>query len=234
MVDNLDPFEIILGTLDKNVTGLERQSRLIKPEVDSFRTDGLGFNPGDISPSNTVNSALAEYTPEAISAGPTDITPINSFIDDCLAEAVAGFRRYANNILNTMEDGIDLIDAILALAENLLMKQLQKIWKLVNSIQSLISASDLQITCITSKDDLGEYTAQVQNIQDRMDQVIDDLFLADDGSFDEDRLVTGFNVDLGNNLKAYKARSDELQNEIQVNIEDTANIPTTINPRNRF
>ncbi len=233
MVDNLDPYEILLSTLDKNVTGLERQSRLIKPQITSFRTDGLGFTE-DISPINTVNAAMDEYTPEAIKAGPTDIEPINEFINDCLAEAVAGFRRYINNILNTIEDGIDLIDAILALAENLLMKQIAKITKLVNSIQSLISAADTQINCITSLDDIGKYTAQVELIENRMDDVIDDLYLADDGSFDEDRLMTGFNVDLKNNIKAFDARSIELQAEIQDNITETVNIPTTINPRNRF
>ena len=231
---SLDPFEIILGQLDKNVGSLETQSRLIHPLVEQYRADGLGFNPANISPSSQVNAAMADFTPDAIGAGTTDIEPINEFIDDCLAEAAAGIRRYIKDILQNIEDGIDLIASILALAENLLMKLLQRIWKLVDSIQSLINSLDIKITCITSKDDTGKYTAQVQAIEDRMDVVIDDLYLADDGSFDNDRMMTGFNNDLQSNLNSYKSRSDDLQSEIGDNIETTVNIPTTVNPANRF
>ena len=187
-----------------------------------------------ISPTSQVNAAMADFTPDAIGAGVTDIAPINEFIDDCLAEGVAGIRRYVADILENVEDGIDLIDSILALAENLLMKQLQKIWKLVDSIQSLISSLDIKITCITSKDDTGKYTAQVQAIQNRMDTVIDDLYLADDGSFDNDRMMDGFDNDLQVNLNTYKSASDSLQSNIADNIETTVNIPTTVNPSSRF
>ena len=114
------------------------------------------------------------------------------------------------------------------------MKLLQRIWKLVDSIQSLINSLDIKITCITSKDDTGKYTAQVQAIEDRMDVVIDDLYLADDGSFDNDRMMDGFNNDLKVNLDSYKSRSNDLQSEIGDNIETTVNIPTTVNPANRF
>jgi hypothetical protein len=231
---SLDPFEIILDQLDKNVGSLENQSRLIQPLVSEFRSDGIAFNPASISPTSQVNAAMADFTPDAIGAGVSDIEPINEFVDDCLAEAVAGIRRYIADILENMEDGIDLIDSILALAENLLMKQLQNIWKLVDSIQSLISSLDIKITCITSKDETGKYTAQVEAIENRMDTVIDDLYLADDGSFDNDKMMTGFNNDLQVNLDSYKSRSDHVQSQIADNIETTVNIPTTVNPSSRF
>jgi hypothetical protein len=231
---SLDPYEIILGELDKNVGSLENQSRLIQPLVDEYRSEGITFNPGDISPSVQVENAMADFTPEAIGAGPTDIEPINEFIDDCLAEGIAGIKRYIRDLLENIENGIDLIQSILDLAENLLMKLLQRIWKLVNSIQSLINALDTKITCITSKAGGAPYLGQVQDIQDRMDVVIDDLYLSDDGSFDNDRLMTGFDNDLQSNLNRYKNRSDDLQGEIEDNIETTVNIPTTVNPVNRF
>jgi hypothetical protein len=136
----LDPFEIIIGQLDKNIASLENQSSLIQPVVDSFRADGLAFNPSNISPGATVDAAMAAYTPDAIGAGTTDIEPINEFIDDCYNQAFAGIKRYIDSLLQNLEDGIDLISEILALAENLLMKALQRIWKLVESIASLISS----------------------------------------------------------------------------------------------
>ena len=192
------------------------------------------FDPADISPTSQVNAAMDDFTPDAIGAGVSDIAPVNEFVDDCLAEAIAGIKRYVADILENMEDGIDLIPSILELAENLLMKQLQKIWKLVDSIQSLISSLDIKITCITSKDDTGKYAAQVQDIQNRMDTVIDELYLADDGSFDQDKLMDGFDNDLQVNLNTYKSRSDHVQSQITDNIETTVNIPTTVNPSSRF
>jgi hypothetical protein len=231
---SLDPFEILLGDLNKNVSVLENQSRLIQPFVSKFRSEGLGFNPADISPASEVESAMADFTPEAIGAGKSDIEPINEFVDDCLAAALAGIKRYVREILKNIEDGIDLIQSILDLPESILMKQLQKIWRLCSDIKSLISSLDIKITCITSKDDTGKYTQQVEDIQNRIDTVIDDLYLADDGSFDDEKLMTGFDNDLKVNMITYKSRADSLQNEINENIETTVNVPTTLNPKNRF
>jgi hypothetical protein len=92
----------------------------------------------------------------------------------------------------------------------------------------------LSITCITSKDEAGKYTAQVEALEARMDTVVDDLYLSDEGSFDADILMTGFNSDLKTNLIKFKTRSDALQVDIQENVETTVNIPTTVNPANRF
>lgn len=231
MAGTVNPFETILGTLDKNVGVLESKSSSIKPSVDTFRSDALGFNPFDISSSEVVDTAMNAWTPDVIGAGVTDIEPINQFADDCLAEALAGIRRYLKDILGNIESGVDLIEDI---PERFLMKLLQKIKSLVADISNVISACDIKIECITSKDEAGYYTGRVQEIQDRINVVIDDLYLADNGSFDIDKLTTGVDGDLTNNLKAFKDRSDELQSEVQDNITTTVNLPTTVNPSNRF
>lgn len=227
----LNPFETLLDGLDKKVGVLERQSDSIKPEVDSFRNDALGFDPNDINSAATVNAAMAAWTPESIGAGTTDIEPINEFIDDCLADALAGINRYLKNILGNIEDGVDQVQD---LAEKPLWQLLQKIKTLVADINRLISALDIKITCITSNDDLGQYTTQVEAIQDRIDTVIDDLYLTEDGNFDVDTLTNGINANLADNMKTFNNRSEVLEQEIQDNVSTTVNLPTTLNPRNRF
>jgi hypothetical protein len=227
----IDPFQTILDGLDKKVGVLERQSNSIKPEVDSFRNDALGFDPGDINSSATVNAAMAAWTPESIGAGVTDIAPINDFVEDCLADALAGISRYLKNILGNVEEGVD---AVTDLAEKPLWQALQRIWTLVADINRLISALDIKISCVTNNDDLGDYTGQIEAIQDRIDTVIGDLYLADDGSFDVDTITTGINSQLADNMKAFTDRSTQLQEEIRTNVETTVNLPTTLNPRNRF
>ena len=230
----LDPFQTVLGALDTKVKSLENQSRRILPFVTSFRQQGNSFDENNISDSNVVDAALADFTKEAMCASQTDLQPINDFAEDCLNEALRGVRRYLKDILGNVEDGIDLIQSLSNLPENALMKLLQKVWRLCNDIGSLISALDIKITCITSKDDLGDYTDQVDDIQSRINTVTDDLYLDADGSFNQNKLMTGFNSSLAANLNAYKSRSDSLQSEIQDDIDATLNIPSTVNPRNRF
>ena len=71
-------------------------------------------------------------------------------------------------------------------------------------------------------------------MEQRVNTVQDDLYLADDGSFDSDRLMTGINQDLYYNLDAYKQRSDRLQVEIQDDVDDVINLPATVNPKRNY
>ena len=232
--NNLDPFQIILDALDKTVGTLEKQSRTILPFVASFREQGLAFLPENISPYSQIESALSAFTKEAICASKTDLEPINDFVEDCLNDALRGVLRYLRDILGNLEDAMDLIAEILALAEYLLMKLLQKLWKLGRDIYRLIGGIDGKIQCITSLDGTGKYAAQVDALEQRVDTVIDDLYLAEDGSFDHDRLMTGFNADLKTNLDAYKNRSDALQLEIQADVDEVVNFPATVNPKSKY
>ncbi len=230
----LDPFQIILDNIDRTTTTLERQARDILPDVTDFRNEGEGFIEGDISPSETVDNAMTAFTKEAICASKTDLEPINQFIEDCLNDALRGVRQYLNEILGNVEDGIDLIEEILALPEKNLMQLLQKIWKLCDNIANLVSGIDGKLQCIISLDQSGQYTDQVTTIQNRVDTVIDDLYLADDGSFDHERLTTGFNEDLRTNLDKYYNRSVDLQQEINDDVDETIQLASTVNPRSKF
>lgn len=230
----LDPFQIVIDSTSSKINSLEKQSNLIVPEVTSFRTEGLGFNPANISPTATVNSAMNDFTADAICAGSSDLDPINQFTGDCLNEALAGVRRYTQDILGNIEDGIDLISSILALPENTLMKQIQKLKNLTSNISALINSIDLKIECITSLDESGVYTSQIQDLQDRVTAVTDALYLDADGSFNADLLMDGFEADLKTNVVIYQNRATALQGEIEEGIETTLKIPATINPRSRF
>ena len=232
--NTLDPFQLILDAVDKTVGTLEKQSRTILPFVQDFRDQGSAFDPNDISDSTDVDNALKAFTKEAICASKTDLGPINDFVEDCLNDALRGVLRYLADVLGNIEDGIDLISEILALPESLLMKLLQKIWKLCRDINRLFGAIDGKLQCITSLDQSGQYTAQVDALQQRVSTVQDDLYLADDGSFDHERLMTGFEQDLFNNLDAYKKRSDALQSEIEADVGDVINLPSTVNPKGKF
>ena len=233
--NTLNPYQILLDKTDRNIGTLETQASSILVYVNSFRGQGLGFNDGNLSPISVVNSALNEFTKEAICASKTDLAPIDRFIEDCLNDILAAVKKYLNDILGNIEDGIDLISDLLALAESLLMKLLQKIWKLCRDIRNLIAGLDRKLQCVVTADTQGVYSSQVVALETRIDTVIDDLYLADDGSFDHERLMTGFSSGLTTNLNLYKARSDELQLEIQADVDDIlGDDSNTTNPKTKY
>jgi hypothetical protein len=82
-------------------------------------------------------------------------------------------------------------------------------------------------------DKLGVYTAQVTALEARIDAVTSQLYLDDDGSFNHTKLMTGFSSGLQSNLNSFKARSDELQQEIRDDVDDVIGFTTT-NPRSKY
>lgn len=231
---SLDPLQIIIDATEKRIETLELQSSSIKPYVDSFRSIGEEFDPNNISNSSVVNSALDEFTAEAICAGSTSLAPINDLVADCLNEASRGVSQYLNDILKNIEEGIDFIQDILDLPESSLFKLLQKIWNLTNNIYDLVNGIDYKLQCVSISENASEYEDQTQALEARVNTVINDLYLDEDGSFDVDTLIDGFNSNLKNNIKSYKKRSDNLQSEIQDNVSNTIDLTATVNPRRFF
>jgi hypothetical protein len=133
-----------------------------------------------------------------------------------------------------MEDGIDLIADVLALPESTLMKQFQKLWKLCDNITGLIGSLDKKIQCVSLSDQADKYAAQIDALNGRVTQVTGDLKLADDGSFDPDTLMSGFQSELKDNINSYKTRSDNLQKEIQDNVANTVDTATTTTPKRYY
>jgi hypothetical protein len=230
----LDPYQNILDSVDKATSTLELQSKEILPDVNIFTGLGDAFPPSSISPSNVVNDALDQMTADALCAGATDLAPINNLAEDCLNLALSGVRKYLNDMLQNMEDGIDLIADVLALPESTLMKQFQKLWKLCDNITGLIGSLDKKIQCVSLSDQADKYAAQIDALNGRVTQVTGDLKLADDGSFDPDTLMSGFQSELKDNINSYKTRSDNLQKEIQDNVANTVDTATTTTPKRYY
>jgi len=231
--NSIDPLQNIIDTSTGEIDTLEAQARGITPYVDDFRSQGTGFDPNSISPSSTINTALNALTSEVLCASVSDIEPINDLVGDCLSIALANIKKYANNVLNNIEDGLDAISEILALPESDLMKALQKIWGLTSEISDLIAAINKKLQCVSLSQQASEYADQIQLLQDRVTTVTDDLYLAEDGSFDEDILMTGFDTALKDNIKSFKAKSEIVQKEINETI-NAATGSSTKNPKRYF
>ncbi len=228
----LDPFQNILDSANKATDTLENQAKGIVPDIDLF--DNLASSITEISPTATVNNALSKMTADALCAGTTNLAPINDLAEDCLNESLKGVKKYINDMLGNIEDGIDLIAEILALPENALMKQFQKLWKLCDSIGGLVNGIDTKIQCIALSEQAVEYQDQIDYLQDRVSTVTDDLKLADDGSFDPDILMADLDSDLKDNVNLFKERSDTVQTDITDGIASTVDLGATLNPKRKF
>jgi hypothetical protein len=231
--NTLNPYLNIINSINYAVSTLELQSSSIVPFVNQFRLTGSVFNPSNVSPTNILDNALNQFTADAICAGSTDIGPLNELESSCLNLARTGITKYVNNILQNVEDGIDLITDIVNLPEYLLMKSLQKIWKLCQNIEGLIASIDKKVECISLSSQASNYESQINDLNDRINSVIGDLYLNDKGQFDPDTLMTGFNSDLKNNINSFKTRSDNIQSDIKTNISNV-NVSSLVNPKTYF
>ena len=136
--NTLDPFQTLLDKTDRGINTLEKEYANIITYVDSFRNTGFAFDPAQISNKSDVMAALNEFTDDAICASKTNLAPIDRFTEDCLNDILQQVKKYLNRILENVEDGIDLINDIIALPESTLIKLFQKIWKLCNAMSCII------------------------------------------------------------------------------------------------
>jgi hypothetical protein len=223
----LDPYQSILDASNTAISTLERQRNIIKPFIDAFSV-AAGITPA--TPSGLFNAAVNQYTAEAICAASTDLAPINNFVGDCLNEAARAVKKFLRDILSIIQKGINLIGSLLGLPENFLLNLFQKIWSLVDGIKGLITGVDFKLKCVSP----ASYKDQVDDLNDRVNGVITDLKLGDDGSFDSDVLLDGVNEDLKNNIKSYETRAQNLRQEIIDNVTNTVDLTTTVNPKRFF
>lgn len=228
----LDPLQTILDSTNNAIGTLENQARSIKPDVTLF--DSIASSISVVSPVATFNNALTKLTAEALCASSTNLAPINDLEEACLNEALKGVKKYISNMLGNIEDGLDLVSEILALPENALMKQYQKLWKLCENIRGLVNGIDSKLQCVILADKTGEYTDQIEYSQDRVSSVIDDLKLGDDGGFDPDVLMDGLSSDLKTNMISYNTRANDLQTEILNDISSTVDLTASLNPKRKF
>lgn len=231
--NTLNPYQSIIDGINKGVTTLEKQASIIQPVIDEF-DDAADAITTPTLPS-ALNLALNKLTAEAICASSTDIEPLNNLSSDCLLEAAASIKRYSKNLLSNIEDGIGLIYDILTLPEGVLFTLFQKIWGLATDIKDLITALNNKIECISLSSSSEDYQSQIDDINDRINTVIDDLRLADDGSFDSDVFLSNLSDDLKDNIKLYESKATEVKDGIETSIKNaTINNNTTTNPRNYY
>ena len=226
----LDPYQSIINGLNKTSASLENAAAFMQPTVDLF--DAAADAITTPTPASTLNHALNQFTADAICASKTDLEPINQLTADCLYEATAAVKRYLKDITNILEEGTKLILDIMSLPEGLLFTYFQKVRGLTGDIKDLVTAVNFRIECVALK--TPDYEDQLFGIETRVNDVLDNLRLSSDGSFDSDIFCQNLSAGLKSNVQSYETRVDDLQAEITKNITDTVDLSAQVNPKGYF
>jgi len=226
----LDPYQSTINGLNKTMAALENAADFIQPTIDQFDAAVDAITTPTLP--SALNTALNQFTAEAICASKTDLEPINQFTADCLYEATAAVKRYLKDISSIMEEGTKLIVDIMTLPEGGLFTYFQKVRGLTTDIKDLVTAVNWRIECVALK--TPDYEDQILGIETRLNDVIDQLRLEPDGSFSVDAFCADLSTDLKANVEAYQTKVDNLQSEIEQTISDTIDLSVNVNPKRYF
>lgn len=229
--NTLDPYQSIIDGINKGVATLEKQAAIIQPIIDEFDAAADAITTPTLP--SALNVALNNLTADAICASTTDLEPLNDLTSDCLLEATAAIKRYSKNIFENLEEGTKLIVDIITLPEGGLFTLFQKTRGLATDVKDLVTALNNKIQCVSLSDSAVVYQEQIDDINSKMDDVIDNLRLSEDGSFDPDVFLSNLSTDLQDNVKAYGEKATQVKEEIEQSISNTIGSVTT-NPRNFF
>jgi hypothetical protein len=98
----------------------------------------------------------------------------------------------------------------------------------------LINSLDTNITCIANADDVGRYTGDIQAANDRIDAVVNDLAIDEQGNFSFDKLTTSINTGLKNNVKTVYDKTTIVAEESKNNIDTKIGTAGNVLPSNFF
>lgn len=229
---SLQSNDSILNKASSKVSDLEKQAASIRPTLNGFRNELLGFT--NISPTSVIDSALADFTADSICAGYDDMSGLEKLKAECLSDALNGIRGYLDDILQNLEDGMDLISSLLSLPEFNLMKVFQKLNRLMSLFGGLALSSDRKLTCIANNNPNPIQQSELQAMQDRVDAIVDEMPIGDDGKFSSDKLLQGCDPDLKVNMKSFETRSNALKGEIEANVTRKLSGLGNLNPKRYF
>lgn len=224
-----------LRELLQDVAALESARDDIKSVVNSFLNEALGYDTSALTdPADVANDVINNFTPDGLGCGTTGVPPVDDYIATCLYRLKSQIQRQISN-LNS--DAANVVTDLLSVAEATLFGLLQQVFGVFEQygLNDLINALDGRITCITSADDLGTYTSDISDINDRIDAVIADLPVDNDGNFDYNDLTSGLDSGLVDNLDIFKAQSESSIASSTANLQAELNkISGSVNPTNFF
>ena len=220
--------------LESDVAALESYRDVIEQRANDWINDAFAFDTGQLSdPFDMAQETANTMTTTNLGCDEDQVPQVQDYIQDCLNK----IRGEVNKKIKNIEfDSAGLAQTMAALAERFLCASLADLIAFLNkySLNRLLDAINRNMTCITSSGDSAKYAADIDDMNMRIDQVIDDLPIDESGNFDFDKLTTGLDSGLKDNLEIFKNQNDTMITNSRKNMQDKLEGIGDFNPASRF
>lgn len=202
-----DIEDTVLGTLDE-----------VKDQIEAF-TD-TPTSPQDLT------DALVNITEDAIDAGLSDMSIINNFVGSCLDDVINKVDEFRDSILDAVGSLFDDIPTLNSLVEKAIGQTMAGLKGLITGfkIPDILSELDRLLACLSDQPDLAECLSGLQVKSDRINSVLSNLNLSDDGMFDQSSFLgtmPGVDDLLKNNINTITDKMDIVEVSVLSNIDTT-------------
>ena len=232
---SLDPCEDLNAYVNEKTHALEQAGVKLKQTINTLRNTMKAYlQPPSLQ--SAIDDAIALATVDDINAGTTAITQIKNFSGTCLDPIYNNVRSYSLDLDGEITDAIDDLTSFIALPEVNLLKPLRAVTGALGQayLESIIAELDEKLGCLAEQgSELGVCLSMVDNFNDRIDDVLRYLGLADDASWDLDYFISSFDIsinpDVLTNMKSLDVHMDDLTTQATANIKSVLGDSNVLN-----
>ena len=199
------PCSILNDLAEEKISNLEdiRDSAL---NVLNDTSDDVKNYIDTITGASAMQSALDDLTTDAIGVESDTRELAERFAGSCLDSVVNGVQDVIDTLGTAIGDAFDTVASLSALPEKALSQAIASILTNMDNYNfpDYIDELDGLLGCMSDQTDLAECQSLISSYTDRINQVIDDLYLGDDNVFSVDSYlvnIPGANSNLVRNLK---------------------------------
>jgi len=220
--------------LESDVAALESYRDVLEKQAYDWINDALGFDLSSTTdPSDMLIDVVENMTTTNLGCDKDQVPLVQDYIQDCLNKIRSEVIR---KIKNLDRDTSGVAQALLSVAESFLCSSLSDLIALFErySLNRLLDAININMNCITSSEDAYKYVAEIDDMNQRIDQVIDDLPIDSEGNFDFNILTEDLDPALTENLNIYKTQTDSILSASRENMQKELDVAGDFNPASRF
>jgi hypothetical protein len=220
--------------LESDVAALESYRDVLEKQAYEWINDALGFDLSQLTDSSDMLIDVVEaMTTSNLGCDEDQVPFVQDYIQDCLNKIRSEVVR---KIKNLDRDTAGVAQALLSVAESFLCSSLSDLITLFErySLNRLLDAINTNMNCITSSEDAYKYVTEIDDMNQRIDQVLDDLPIDSEGNFDFDTLTEDLAPALTDNIRIYKTQTDSILLASRENMQKQLAVAGDFNPESRF
>lgn len=221
--------------LEAEVDALESYRDILEIVSNDWINDALDFDASQpiTDPADMLIATVEAMTTTNLGCDEDQVPQVQDYIQDCLNKIRAEVIRKIKNLLR---DTAGVVDTNLAVLERFLCASLADLLALFDrySLNRLLDAINRNMNCITSSGDAYKYVAEIDDMNMRIDQVIDDLPIDESGNFDFEKLTEDLSPALTENMQIFQTQSDAMNNAARDSMLKQLEEAGDFNPASRF